>query len=168
VPVPESATECAPVALEATSRLAVRAPATVGVNFTCAVHEAPAATLEPAAQVPPPTAKSAALVPLSDRPEIIKAAVPELVTVTVCAALDMFNFCAPKARLMGEKLKAGVPVGGVVVPVPLKATAPGLPAALCAIDKLPLAAPAAVGLKVTVILQLAPAATAVLAQPVAV
>lgn len=95
---------------------------------------------------------------------------PEFVTVTVCAALAMLSFCVPKAKLAGDKLIAGVPTGGgvTVVPTPLKATALGLPAALCATDRLPLAAPTAMGLKVTVILQLPPAATAVLVQPVVV
>ncbi len=59
----------------------------------------------------------------------------------------------PKLRLVGERLTAGA------VPVPLRPTVCGLPAALSLMLSVALRVPVAVGVKVTLIEQLAPAAT---------
>ena len=56
----------------------------------------------------------------------------------------------PKVKLVGESF--------AVVPIPLSGTFCGLPAALSLTDKAALRAPAAVGLNVTLIVQLEPAA----------
>ena len=59
----------------------------------------------------------------------------------------------PKVRLVGERLAAGA------VPVPERLTLCGLPVALSVRVTAAVRVPAAVGLKVTLIVQLAPAAT---------
>ena len=60
----------------------------------------------------------------------------------------------PKLRLVGEKL-----IPGAVVPVPVRATVCGLPVALSVTVIAPVRAPAAVGVKITEIVQLAAGAT---------
>ncbi len=59
----------------------------------------------------------------------------------------------PKLRLVGEKLTAGA------VPVPLRPTVCGLPAALSLMLSVAFRVPVAVGVKVALIEQLPPAAT---------
>jgi len=59
----------------------------------------------------------------------------------------------PKAKLVGKKLVLGA------TPVPVRATVCGLPVALFVTVIVPGWLPMAVGVKVTVIVQLAPAAT---------
>jgi hypothetical protein len=56
---------------------------------------------------------------------------------------------------VGERLTEGA----ALVPVPVKLTVCGLPAALSEMLRVPLRVPVAVGVKVTVIVQSAPAAT---------
>lgn len=155
VPVPDKFTACGLFgALLATERLAARAPAAVGVKVAVSVQLAPAAT-EPAAQVPV-RAKSPALVPASVMPLMESAAFPVLVSVTLCAALDIPTCTLPSAIVLPDKPTAGE---GAAAPVPLKLTALGEPVALCAIDSEPLRAPVAPGLKVTFTVQVALAAT---------
>ena len=60
-----------------------------------------------------------------------------------------------KVRLSGERLTAGA----VLAPVPVKPTVCGLPTALSEMLIVPLRVPVAVGVKVTLIVQLAPAAS---------
>ena len=59
----------------------------------------------------------------------------------------------PKFKLVGESVTAGA------VPVPVAVSVCGLPAALSVMVSVALRAPAAVGLKVTLKVQLAPAAS---------
>ena len=61
----------------------------------------------------------------------------------------------PKLRLVGLKLTAGA---GALVPLPLRATVCGLPLALSVMLTLALRVPVAVGVKVTLMVQEAPAA----------
>jgi hypothetical protein len=61
----------------------------------------------------------------------------------------------PKARLLGERLTAAA----VLVPVPERLTVCGLPLTLSEMLRVAVAAPLAEGVKVTLITQLAPAAT---------
>ena len=75
-----------------------------------------------------------------------------LVTVTVLVRLNVFTAWAPKAKFTADKYTGGSPV-------PRRANVCGLLAALSLIVRLLLAAPLAVGVKVTVIVHLAPAAT---------
>jgi hypothetical protein len=155
VPIPDKFTACGLLgALLATEMLAERAPAADGVKVAVSVQLAPAAT-EPAAQVPV-RAKSLALVPPSVMPLIVSAALPVLVSVTLCAALEVPTCTLPNAMVLLDKLTAGA---GADAPVPLRLTLLGEPVALCAIAKLPLRAPVAPGLNVTLTVQLAFAAT---------
>src|SRR5437868_6188749 len=83
---------------------------------------------------------------------MVKAAVPVFVSVIVIGALVVASSWLPKSRLMGANPTAGA------VPFPLSGTVCGLPPASSATDSVPVRAPEVVGVKVTLIVQLAPAA----------
>ena len=85
----------------------------------------------------------------------LSAAVPVLVNVTVCAALVVPTVCAAKVKLVGERLTAGA------VPVPESAMVCGLLLALSEMVIAPVRSPTVVGVNVTLIVQLPPAATEV-------
>jgi hypothetical protein len=142
-----------PAALCAMVKLALRAPAVVGVKLTLTVQLPPAATVPPATQVPPLTVKSALAV---DNAPTLSAALPVLLSVTVCAVLVLPTFKLPKPKA-AEMLATGA---AAAVAVPIKPTLPGLPAALWATVNVPLRAPAEpVGTMATLTTQLLPAAT---------
>jgi hypothetical protein len=151
VPVPVRLTDCGlPVALSAIASDAERLPLAAGVKVMSIVQ------LELAASELPQLldcAKSLALVPKIAMLVIVRAALPELLTVTDWTALDVLTGVFPKDRLDGEALTEAE------VPVPDRGTDWGLPVALSATlieaERLPLAA----GVKVTLTVQLAPAAT---------
>src|ERR1700719_548956 len=84
---------------------------------------------------------------------MLSAAVPELVRVTDCAALVVFRFSLPKVSVVVAKLTLAA------TPVPERATVCGLPVALSVTVIVPGWLPVAVGVKVTLMEQLAPAAT---------
>ena len=77
---------------------------------------------------------------------MVRAALPLLVSVTVCAELVVLTWWFPKLKLVGLRLTTGA---DAVVPEPLNATDCGLPDALSVIVKLALRLPSAVGVKVT-------------------
>jgi len=82
VPVPESDTACGlPLALSVILSVAVYELAAAGVNVTSIVHLPPAATELP--QVSAISAKSLGFVPPTATLEILKAALPVLLRVTV-------------------------------------------------------------------------------------
>ena len=85
-------------------------------------------------------------------------AVPVLVSVTVCAALGVLSCWLANVRVVADKLTAGA---AAVVPLPVRLTVWGLPVALSVKVMVPGWLPVAVGVKVTVMVQLAPAATEV-------
>lgn len=87
---------------------------------------------------------------------ILKGSVPLLVSVTVCAALLLPTFCPANVRLVGFRLT----VAGVV-PVPLSVTVPGELAAFEVTVSVPVRLPFAVGVNVTLTVQLAPPASEV-------
>lgn len=128
----------------------VRVPAVVGVKVTEIVQLAPAATLVPQLCV---SAKS----PEAAIDAMVRAALPELVSFTVCAALVVPSVCEAKVRLVGERVTVGAVTTGVS-PVPLKVTVCGEPVALSTTVIAPALIPVAVGVKVTETIQLAPAA----------
>jgi len=82
---------------------------------------------------------------------MLSAALPLLVSVTVCAALVVATPWVPKAMLAGLSNTAGP------VPVPVKGTKWGLPAALSVTVSKAEGEKAPVGAKVTEMVQLAPA-----------
>ena len=85
-PVPDRATVCGlPVALSVTVIVPGWLPVAVGVNVTLIAQFAPAATDAPHVLVCPYCALATMLVMLS-------AAVPEFVSVTLCAALVVLRF----------------------------------------------------------------------------
>jgi hypothetical protein len=98
----------------------VRLPLADGLNVTLIVQWAPAATDLPHVLV---CAKLLLLVPLTARLVILKAALPVLLRVTVRAVLGVPTCWLPKAKLVGERLTAGVPLLKKIVPC-------GLPLAL--------------------------------------
>ena len=76
-----------------------------------------------------------------------------LVSRSVCGGLEVETVCPAKLRLVVERLTTGAS------PVPLRLTVWGLLLALSASVSAPVRFPAAVGVKVTLIVQPAPAAT---------
>ena len=84
---------------------------------------------------------------------MLKAALPVLLRVTVCAVLVISTAWFPKARLVGERLARAA------VPVPERLTVCGLPLALSAMLTEAVRLPLAAGVNVTLIVQLAPPAT---------
>jgi hypothetical protein len=90
------------------------------------------------------------LVPIIAILVMLNVVVPTLVSVTAFAALVVPTATEPKLRPVGESF--------AVVPTPLSVTFCGLPAALSATLSAAVRAPDAVGLNVTLKVQLAPAA----------
>lgn len=88
---------------------------------------------------------------------MLKAASPLLVSVTICAPLVVPTVWLEKIKLAGAKLTAGP----AATPVPVRLTVFGLSVALSEMLRLPLRVPVAVGVKNTLTVQFAPAATLV-------
>jgi hypothetical protein len=130
---------------------AARLPAAVGVNVTLIVQLAPPATLAPHVFV---CEKSPAFVPVIAM-LVIDSGPPVLLNVTTCGALALPTAWLAKLKLLTERLTEG----GGFEPVPDSPTECGLPGALSVIVTAPVRFPAAVGVKVTLMVQLAPAAT---------
>ena len=86
---------------------------------------------------------------------MLKAAVPVLVSVTVCAALVVPTFWFPKLTLVGLRLT----MGAGVTPVPLSPAPCGLFVALSITEIVAVRLPVAVGRKSTWIVHDAPTAT---------
>jgi hypothetical protein len=86
---------------------------------------------------------------------ILKAILPVLVRVTVCTALVIRTGWLPKAKLVDERLTTGAEL----VPVPERLTVWGLPTALSVILIEAVRFRMAVGVKVTLIVQVWYAAT---------
>ena len=86
---------------------------------------------------------------------MVSAAVPELVSVTGCAALVVFSILIAEAQAGGREADCRA----AIRPVPDRVTVCGLPVALSVTVIVPGWLPVAVGVKVTLMEQLAPAAT---------
>ncbi|HMC60696.1 MAG TPA: hypothetical protein VKJ01_16015 [Candidatus Solibacter sp.] len=84
---------------------------------------------------------------------MVRGAVPVLVSVKVCVALVVSTNWLAKVSDAGDSVAVGAPV-----PVPVRAATCGPPVALSLTVKLPVCVPFSVGVKVTLMLQLAPAA----------
>jgi hypothetical protein len=149
-PVPESGTLCAPPgAVSEKLRLALSDAPTLGINVTLTVQLAPGATIEPQPFV---MGKSAAFVPVTVTLLMVRDTVPEFVRVTTNGALCEPTATLPKARLVGARVALADP------PVPVSGTFCEPPAALSVKVRLALSALARLGSKVTLAVQLAPAA----------
>jgi len=152
-PVPERLTACGlPLALSVMLSEAARLPAAEGVNSTAIVQLAPALTELPQVLV---WEKSPALVPVKARLVILTLVLPVLVRVTACDELVTSTGWLPKARLLTERLTVGV----LLAPVPVRRTVWGLLVALSAMETEAVWLPLAKGVKVTLMVQFAPAAT---------
>ena len=137
----------APAALSLTLSDAVRVPLAVGLKMILTLQVAPAANELPQVWV---CAKSPALIPVMATPAMLRVVAPTLVSVTVFAGLVVPMLTVPKFRVVGNSF--------AVVPVPPSVTCCGLPAALSVMLRAAERAPLAVGLNVTLMLQVAPAA----------
>jgi hypothetical protein len=151
VPVPVSATVCGlPVALSDTEMLACRVPEAVGVKVTLMVQLVAAASELPQVLV---CAKSPLFVPVMLMLLRVKAALPELLSVTVLAALVV-----PTAWFANEMLAGDRPMTGAIA-VPISGTLWGLPVALSVTVMLAVREPVAVGVKTALMEHDPPAAT---------
>jgi len=149
VPVPLNATVCGePAALSATPIVPIRAPAAVGVKVTEIVQFAAVTRLAPQVFV---SAKS----PEAAIEAMFNGALPVFVNVIAWTELVEPTACAAKVRLAGVKVATGTGV----TPVPVSETVCGDPLASSTIVIWPSWLPAAVGVKVTEIVQFAPAAS---------
>jgi hypothetical protein len=147
-PVPLNATDCGlPPALSVIDNAPVRVPICVGLKVTLRVQFARGARLEPQVWV---WMKS----PLAVMLVMLSVIVPKLLSVADFPGLVVPTSWSAKVKLVGDK----VAFGPETTPVPLKATVCGLPVALSVTLTAALRVPLAVGLNVTLILQLAPAA----------
>ena len=117
------------------------------MKVTVIAQEAPIATPAPQLLV---WAKS----PLAVMDVIAKAALPELVKVTACGPLVLATTSPVKTKLAGDKVTTGA-----WPPLPLSGRVCGLPGALSATVMAPEMGPEVVGVKVTLIVQLAPLAS---------
>ena len=146
-PVPVKPTACGlPVALLVTMMPPERRPTAVGVKVTLSVQEPAAATDAPQLWL---SAKS----PLAVMLAMVSAALPVLLSVTVCAALVLPTLRVAKL----SKVALRVTAGATTTPVPLRAadfrTMP-----LLMMLTIPARTPPTVGVKVTLMVQLAAAA----------
>lgn len=155
VPVPVKLTVWGlPLALSVMLRVAVRDPLAAGAKVTLIVQLPPATTELPHVFV---WAKSPTFVPLKVRVVTLKAALPELVRVTACAALLEPTAWLEKVRLVGERLATGA----VLVPVPVRLTDWGLSSALSTRVSEAVRVPVAEGVNVISNVQPPPGATQV-------
>lgn len=127
-------------------RLALKLPVEPGSNVTAAVQLAPAA--RPPVQFLVVNVKSEGFAPPLLTPVNVIEVAPVLVMVTLCGLLLLPSCTVPKLRLLGTNC--------ITVPVPLSGTDWGLPEALSVMETFALKFPEVAGVKVTVIVQLAP------------
>src|SRR5207249_3387623 len=141
-----------PPALSATDSVPVRAPKAVGVKVTLMVQFAPAAKVAGLVGQALAPVLVAAKSPEAANELIVKAAVPVFVSVTVIGVLVVASGWLPKPRLVGANPTPGA------VPFPLSVMSSGVRRAVSVSDSVPVRAPEAVGVKVTLMVQVPPAA----------
>jgi hypothetical protein len=132
-------------ALSVTVSVPILLPVAEGLNATLMLHVPPAGTLVPQVLV---SSKS----PAAAMPVIATVVLKLLVNVTNWAVLVVPAGWLLKLKLLGESITVGLPV-------PSKGTVCGLPAALSMTAIAPLRVPVAVGVNVTLMVQVAPTAT---------
>jgi hypothetical protein len=138
-----------PIALSVMVTAAFSAPVAVGAKCPWMVQLSPTARLAP--QVLAKTNEDA-FVPVTAMLVIVNAAVPVLVMVTDCEALDVPTFTVPNNRLVAESVTGAA----AALPVPLNAIDCGDVPALSVMVMAAFHAPAVVGAKCPWMLQLAP------------
>ena len=139
-----------PATLSVVLNVAVRDPAADGLKVMFRVIDNPGLTVT--GVVTAASVKSLAFVPKTLTPLITRGAVPGFDTVIWLATLVVFTSWPGNVRGLGLRLIPGS------VPVPERLTTCGLPVALSVIVNVPLMAPVVVGVNVTLIVQVAPAA----------
>jgi hypothetical protein len=127
-------------------KVPVLVPIAVGLKVTLRVQLALAATNEPQVLV-------SEKLPLTLMLVIVRLAFPVFLSVTLCALLLVPSFCAGKVKEVGERVTTGA------VPVPVRLTVWAVGLALSVMVTTPVLVPAAVGLKVTLSVQLPLTAT---------
>jgi len=136
--------------LPLTLKVAFSTPLPVGLNVRLTVQEPePAKTNGGVAQVVDVIVKS--VFPVSAMLETVRPALALLDTVTTCALLVLPCAWLPKVRVAGDSEMVPEPA----TPVPLNATAAGIPAPLPLMVRVPVRWPVAVGLKATLMMQVA-------------
>jgi len=154
LPVPEITADCGePAALSVTEMVAVKPAAAVGVKLTVMVQLAPAASDVLQVLVSP---KLLALVPVTAMLVIVRGALPGLESVIVSGVAGVLTVVLEKVSGFGLNTACGT--SGTVA-VPLTTADCGEPVALSATEIAALRPPAEAGVKLTVIVQLAPAAS---------
>ena len=126
----------------------IRVPVVVGLNVTDIVQLAPAANVPLHGVVPLPTAAKSPVVPI----ESDVLTLPVFLTVTVLPALVVPTACDANVSVAG----VAVTVVGVPAPTPDSVTICGELVALSVIEIVPGSDPFAVGVNVTVTVQLVP------------
>lgn len=156
LPVPVIAADCGePVALSDTEIAAEKLVAEAGVNVTVTVQLAPAASDVPQLLVSP---KLLAFAPVTEMPVIVSGAVPGFDNVMGNGVADVVTVVVGKASGLGLSTACGT---RGAVPVPVIAADCGEPVALSVTEIEPERLAAEPGVKVAVIVQLAPAASEV-------
>src|SRR5437899_2667649 len=155
MPIPASDTDCRPEERRVGKvTVAVRARAAVGVNVRLRRQLAPATTVLTLVTVfAVAMGKEFGFVPVRAMLVMLRVAVPLLVRVTVCTGLVVLRRWSPKARLVGAMVTAGA------MPIPASDTDCGLPGASSVMVTVAVRAPVAAGVKLMLIVQLAPGAT---------
>ena len=141
-----------PVALSATEIEALRLPAETGLKVTVMVQVAPTASEEPHLFDCP---KLLALAPVTEMPVMVSAAVPGLDSV-----MGRVDAGVP-TRVLGKASGLGLSTACGWVPVPVTAADCGEPVALSATEIAAVRLPADPGVNVTVMVQVALAASEV-------
>src|SRR5437016_5277975 len=141
-----------PPASSASDSVPVRAPEAVGVKVTLMVQVPLAANVAGPTENYPLSLHDALPILEAANELIVKAAAPVFVSVTVIGALVVASSWLPKSRPVGANPTPGA------VPFPLRENICGLPPASSASDSVPVRAPEAVGVKVTLMVQVPPAA----------
>jgi hypothetical protein len=136
------------VALSVTFSVALRAARAVGAKVTLIVQVAPTAKLAPQLLV---CAKSPALAPVKPILLMVNTTPLEFASVTACDPLVVPTFWPLKVRVVGKRL-------GGAVPVPTRPAAWGLLLASSVTVSVAPRVPVPVGVKVTLMVQLFPAA----------
>src|SRR4030095_4840801 len=157
MPVPFRSTAGEPAAFDVSDSVAARAPAAAGVKRVLIVQFAPAASAPPTGQLFV-CENSPAFVPVTVSAVRFSGELPVFVSATARVALGVLSVTMPKSSATGASVATGA-VGVAAVPVPLKPTVCGLPEAADAIVTAPTAAFALAGANVTLIVQLAAAAS---------
>ena len=150
-PDPKTRTLCGLLAESSTTvTVALRDPVALGVKVTLIAQLLPTLTLVPQSL---DCAKSLAFVPVTVMLEMAKEASPALFRVIPWGRLLTPTGSAPMLRLSEERLGSGPP------PLPVRLTAWGLPEASSVMVRAAERGPNTVGWKITLIAQLAPAAS---------